>query len=60
MRHISRTGVLLPALLLIGASGCVTKGWVREELSRQQAEMATQNRPLDPGRADTTHPAWVG
>jgi len=33
---------LLPPLLLIAASGCVTKGWVLEELSRQQAEMRNQ------------------
>jgi outer membrane protein OmpA-like peptidoglycan-associated protein len=46
MRHISRTGVLLPALLLIGASGCVTKGWVREELSRQQADMVNQQAEM--------------
>jgi outer membrane protein OmpA-like peptidoglycan-associated protein len=46
MRHISRSGVLLPALLLIGASGCVTKGGVVEELSRQQAEMANQQAEM--------------
>jgi outer membrane protein OmpA-like peptidoglycan-associated protein len=46
MRHVSRTGVLLPALLLIAASGCATKDWVREELSRQQAEMGNQQAEM--------------
>jgi outer membrane protein OmpA-like peptidoglycan-associated protein len=46
MRHISRMGVLLPSLLLITASGCVTKGWVLEELSRQQAEMGNQQAEM--------------
>jgi outer membrane protein OmpA-like peptidoglycan-associated protein len=39
-------GVLLPALLLITASGCATKDWVREELSRQQAEMGSQQAEM--------------
>jgi outer membrane protein OmpA-like peptidoglycan-associated protein len=39
-------GVLLPALLLIAASGCATKGWVIEELSRQQAEMGNQQAEM--------------
>ena len=46
MRHVSRMGVLLPALLLIAASGCATKGWVLEELSRQQAEMGNQQAEM--------------
>jgi outer membrane protein OmpA-like peptidoglycan-associated protein len=46
MRHVSRLGVLLPALLLIGASGCATKGWVLEEVSRQRAEMGTQQAEM--------------
>ena len=46
MRHISRMGVLLPALLLIAASGCATKGWVLEELSRQQAETGNQQAEM--------------
>ena len=46
MRHVSRMGVLLPALLLIAASGCATKGWVIEELSRQQAEMGNQQAEM--------------
>ena len=46
MRHVSRMGVLLPALLLIAASGCATKGWVLEELSRQQAEILTQQAEM--------------
>jgi outer membrane protein OmpA-like peptidoglycan-associated protein len=46
MRHVSRTGVLLPALLLIAASGCATKGWVLEELSKQQAEAGNQQAEM--------------
>src|SRR5687768_13480009 len=46
MRHASRMDVLLPALLLIAASGCATKGWVVEELSRQQAEMGRQQAEM--------------
>lgn len=37
MRHVSRTGVLLSATLLIVATGCATKGWVREEMGKQEA-----------------------
>jgi outer membrane protein OmpA-like peptidoglycan-associated protein len=40
-------GVLLPALLLIAASGCATKGWVREELTKQQAEMTQRVGQVD-------------
>src|SRR5262245_16524249 len=46
MRHVSRTGVLLPALLLIAASGCATKGWVLEEIGKQQAEMGSQQAEM--------------
>ena len=46
MRHVSRIGVLLPALLLVATSGCATKGWVLEEVSRQQAEMANQQAEM--------------
>lgn len=52
MRHVSRMGVLLPALLLIAASGCVTKGWVLEELSRQQAEMGRQQAEMGNQQAE--------
>jgi outer membrane protein OmpA-like peptidoglycan-associated protein len=38
---------LLPALLVVVASGCATKGWVREELSRQQAEMGQRIGQVD-------------
>ena len=47
MRHVSRMGVLLPALLLVVASGCATKGWVREELGKQQAEMGQRIGQVD-------------
>ena len=46
MRHVSRMGVLLPAVLIIAASGCATKGWVLEELGRQQAELRTQQAEM--------------
>ena len=39
MRHVSRTGVLLSATLLIVATGCATKGWVREEMGKQEAQV---------------------
>jgi outer membrane protein OmpA-like peptidoglycan-associated protein len=38
---------LLPAILVVVASGCATKGWVREELSRQQAEMGQRIGQVD-------------
>ncbi len=47
MRHVSRLGVVLPALLLIVASGCATRGWVREELTKQQAEMTQRVDQVD-------------
>src|SRR6187402_2856361 len=46
MRHVSRMGVLLPAVLIIAASGCATKGWVLEELGRQQAEIRSQQAEM--------------
>jgi outer membrane protein OmpA-like peptidoglycan-associated protein len=52
MRHISRTVVVLPALLAIAASGCVTKGWVLEELGKQQAEIASQQAEIANQRAE--------
>ena len=39
MRHVSRTGVLVSATLLIVATGCATKGWVREEMGKQEAQV---------------------
>ena len=38
MRHVSRTGVLVSATLLIVATGCATKGWVRQEMGKQEAQ----------------------
>ena len=52
MRHVSRTGVLLPALLLIAASGCATKGWVLEELGRQQAGVSRQQAEMGNQQAE--------
>jgi len=46
MRHVSRMGILLPALLLIAASGCASKDWVLDELSRQQAEVRNQQAEI--------------
>jgi len=48
MKHGSRmAATLLPALLVVVASGCATKGWVREELSRQQTEMGQRIGQVD-------------
>ena len=52
MRHVSRMGVLLPALLLIATSGCATKGWVVEEVGRQQAEMGRQQAEMSNQQAE--------
>ena len=52
MRHVSRMRVLLPALLLIAASGCATKGWVVEEFTRQQAEMGRQQAEMRTQQAE--------
>jgi len=38
MKPIYRIGVLLPAVLIL-ASGCATKGWVRETLDKKEAEI---------------------
>ena len=38
MKPICRIGVLLPAVLIL-ASGCATKGWVRETLDKKEAEI---------------------
>ena len=46
MRQVPRMGVLLPALLLIATSGCASKGWVLEELGRQQTEMGNQKAEM--------------
>ena len=43
MRHVFPMGALV---LMIGASGCATKGWVLEELGRQQAELGTQQAEI--------------
>ncbi len=43
MRHVIPMGALL---LMVGASGCATKGWVLEELGRQQAELGTQQAEM--------------
>jgi len=47
MRHVSRTGVLVSATLLIVATGCATKGWVREEMSKQEAQVGQRIGQVD-------------
>jgi len=47
MRHVSRTGVLLSATLLIVAMGCATKGWVREEMGKQEAQVGQRIGQVD-------------
>jgi outer membrane protein OmpA-like peptidoglycan-associated protein len=40
-------GVLLSATLLIVATGCATKGWVREEMSKQEAQVGQRIGQVD-------------
>ena len=47
MRNVSRTGVLVSATLLIVATGCATKGWVREEMSKQDAQVGQRIGQVD-------------
>ena len=47
MNHVSRTGVLVSATLLIVATGCATKGWVREEMSKQEAQVGQRIGQVD-------------
>jgi outer membrane protein OmpA-like peptidoglycan-associated protein len=47
MRHVSRTGVLVSATLLIVATGCATKGWVREEMGKQDAQVGQRIGQVD-------------
>jgi len=47
MRQVSRTGVLLSATLLIVATGCATKGWVRQEMSKQDAHVGQRIGQVD-------------
>ena len=47
MRHVSSTGVLLSATLLIVATGCATKGWVRQEMSKQDAQVGQRIGQVD-------------
>ena len=47
MRHVSRTGVLVSATLLIVATGCATKGWVREEMGKQEAQVGQRIGQVD-------------
>ena len=47
MRHVSRMGVLLSATVLIVATGCATKGWVREEMGKQEAQVSQRIGQVD-------------
>ena len=47
MRHVSRTGVLVSVTLLIVATGCATKGWVREEMGKQEAQVGQRIGQVD-------------
>ena len=47
MRHVSRTGVLVSATLLIVATGCATKGWVREEMGKQEVQVGQRIGQVD-------------
>jgi outer membrane protein OmpA-like peptidoglycan-associated protein len=47
MRHVSRTGVLVSLTLLIVATGCATKGWVREEMGKQDAQVGQRIGQVD-------------
>jgi outer membrane protein OmpA-like peptidoglycan-associated protein len=38
MKHVAWIGVVLPAVI-IAASGCATKSWVRQEMAKQDAEV---------------------
>lgn len=50
MMHMTRIAVLLPALL-ITASGCATKGWVRELMGKTDAEVG-ESKQLARGAGD--------
>ena len=39
MRHLSRTAALLSTTLLIVTTGCATKSWVRQEMTKQDAQV---------------------
>ena len=47
MRNVSRTGVLVSVTLLIVATGCATKGWVREEMGKQDAQVGQRIGQVD-------------
>jgi len=47
MKHVSRAGVLVSATMLIVATGCATKGWVREEMSKQDAQVGQRIGQVD-------------
>jgi len=44
---VSRTAVLLSTTLLIVATGCATKSWVRQEMTRQDAQVTQRIGQVD-------------
>jgi len=46
MRHTSRIRFLLPALLIL-AVGCATKGWVRQEMTKRDAQIGERIGQVD-------------
>jgi outer membrane protein OmpA-like peptidoglycan-associated protein len=46
MKQAVRMGILVPALVVV-AAGCATKGWVREEMGRRDAEMGQKIARVD-------------
>ena len=47
MRHVSRTGVLVSATLSSSPRGAATKGWVREEMGKQDAQVGQRIGQVD-------------
>jgi outer membrane protein OmpA-like peptidoglycan-associated protein len=47
MRHVSRTAVLLSTTLLIVATGCATKSWVRQEMTKQDTQVTQRIGQVD-------------
>src|SRR6185369_15344227 len=52
MKPVRQIAVLLPAAVLILASGCATKDWVRDALQRKSVELGQQVEGVDQ-RVDT-------
>ena len=57
MKQAVRMGILVPALVVV-AAGCATKGWVREEMGRRDAEMGQKIARVD-DRVGEESSAWT-